>query len=40
MKGTEAMEIKRPHAIHHLEGKGALPIIQVFFEFNHLKTLF
>ena len=34
------MEIKRPHAIHHLEGKGALPIIQVFFEFNHLKTLY
>ena len=34
------METKRPHAIHHLEGKGALPLIQVFYEFTHLKTLY
>ena len=40
MKGTEAMETKRPHAIQQLEGKGALPLIQVYFEFSHLKTLF
>ena len=34
------METKRPYAIRQLEGKGALPLIQVYFEFCHLKTLF
>lgn len=34
------METKRPQAIRHLSGKEALPIIALFFEFNHLKTLY
>ena len=34
------METKRPHAIDHLEGKSSLPIIEVFYEFNHLKSLY
>ena len=34
------METKRAHAIRHLDGKESLPIIEVFFEFNHLKTLY
>lgn len=34
------METKRPHAIAHLAGKTTLPIIEMFFEFNHLKTLY
>lgn len=34
------METKRAHAIRHLDGKESLPIIEAFFEFNHLKTLY
>lgn len=34
------METKRAHVIDHLKGKKALPLIEVFFEFNHLKSLF
>ena len=34
------METKRTQAIRHLDGKGALPIIEVFYEFNHLKALY
>ena len=34
------MEIKRAQAIRNLAGKSTLPIIEVFYEFNHLKTLF
>ena len=34
------METKRPQAIRHLAGKEALPIIALFYEFNHLKTLY
>lgn len=34
------METKRPQAIRHLAGQAALPIIELFYEFNHLKTLF
>ena len=34
------METKRPHAIRHLEGKESPPLIQVFYEFTHLKTLY
>jgi putative hydrolases of HD superfamily len=34
------METKRAQAIRHLAGKESLPIIQVFYEFNHLKTLY
>ena len=34
------MELKRAQAIRHLEGKEVPPIVQVFFEFNHLKALF
>ena len=40
MKGREAMETKRPQAIRRLEGREVLPLIQVYFEFSHLKTLF
>ena len=34
------MELKRAQAIRHLAGKETLPIIEVFFEFNHLKALY
>ncbi|NCA82780.1 MAG: HD domain-containing protein [Opitutae bacterium] len=34
------METKRAHTIRNLAGKNALPIIEVFFEFNHLKALY
>ena len=34
------METKRPPAIRHLAAKDTLPIIKVFYEFNHLKSLF
>lgn len=34
------METKRPQAIRHLAGKEALPVIALFYEINHLKTLF
>ncbi|MGD9874652.1 MAG: HD family hydrolase [Kiritimatiellia bacterium] len=34
------METKRAHAIKHLEGRESLPIIEVFYEFNHLKALY
>ncbi|NLG35433.1 MAG: HD domain-containing protein [Lentisphaerae bacterium] len=34
------METKRSQAIGHLAGKTTLPIIEVFFEFNHLKSLY
>ncbi|HAL91716.1 MAG TPA: phosphodiesterase [Verrucomicrobia bacterium] len=34
------METKRAQAIHHLEGRESLPIIEVFYEFNHLKSLY
>ena len=34
------MELKRAQAIRHLEGQNVPPIVQVFFEFNHLKALF
>lgn len=34
------METKRAHAIQHLKKKDTLPIIQVFYEFNHLKCLY
>ena len=34
------METKRAHAIQHLKNKDTLPIIQVFYEFNHLKCLY
>lgn len=34
------METKRAHAIQHLAGRKAPPIVEVFYEFNHLKTLF
>ena len=34
------METKRTHAIRHLDGKESLPIIEVFYEFNHLKALY
>ena len=34
------MEIKRAQAARNLAGKQTLPVIEVFYEFNHLKTLF
>lgn len=34
------METKRAQAIRKLDGKDALPIVRVFFEFNHLKSLY
>jgi len=34
------METKRAQAIKHLEGRQSLPIIEVFYEFNHLKSLY
>ena len=34
------METKRTQAIRHLDGKGSLPIVEVFYEFNHLKALY
>lgn len=34
------MQTKRNEAIRHLDGQQTLPIIEVFFEFNHLKSLF
>ena len=34
------METKRTPASRHLAGKKSLPLIEVFFEINHLKTLF
>ncbi len=34
------METKRTQAIRHLDGKESLPIIEVFYEFNHLKALY
>ncbi len=34
------METKRAQAIRHLDGKETLPLIEVFFEFNHLKALY
>lgn len=34
------METKSTQAIRHLDGKEALPIIEVFYEFNHLKALY
>jgi putative hydrolases of HD superfamily len=34
------METKRAQAIEHLAGKKSLPIIELFFEFNHLKSLY
>ena len=34
------MELKRAQAIRHLEGQNVPPIVQVFFEFNHLKALY
>lgn len=34
------METKRAPAIKHLEGRESLPLIEVFYEFNHLKSLY
>ena len=34
------METKRAQAIRHLDGKETLPLIEVFYEFNHLKALY
>lgn len=34
------METKRAQAIQHLAGRESLPIIEVFYEFNHLKSLY
>ena len=34
------METKRTQAIRHLDGKETLPVIEVFYEFNHLKALY
>ena len=34
------MELKRAQAVRNLAGKQTLPVIEVFYEFNHLKTLF
>ncbi len=34
------METKRTQAIRHLEGKDVPAIVQVFYEFNHLKALY
>ena len=34
------MELKRAQAARNLAGKQTLPVIEVFYEFNHLKTLF
>lgn len=34
------METKRTQAIRHLDGKESLPVIEVFYEFNHLKALY
>ncbi len=34
------METKSPFAIQHLNGKPSLPLIEVFYEFTHLKSLF
>lgn len=34
------METKRAQAIKLLEGRKSLPIIEVFYEFNHLKSLY
>jgi putative hydrolases of HD superfamily len=34
------METKRPQAIQHLAGRTTLPVIEVFYEFNHLKSLY
>lgn len=34
------METKRAPAIDHLKGIPSLPIIEVFYEFSHLKSLF
>ena len=33
------METKSTQAIRHLDGKESLPIIEVFYEFNHMKAL-
>ena len=34
------METKRAAAIRHLEGRNSLPIVELFFEFNNLKSLY
>ncbi|MGD9782899.1 MAG: HD family hydrolase [Kiritimatiellia bacterium] len=34
------METKRPHAIRLLDGKKSPPVVEVFYEFNHLKALY
>ena len=34
------METKSPGAIQHLNGKSSLPIIEVFYQFHHLKSLY
>ena len=34
------METKRAQAFRHLDGKKSLPIVEVFYEFNHLKALY
>ena len=34
------MESKRAQAIETLAGKDVLPIVRVFYEFNHLKSLY
>jgi putative hydrolase of HD superfamily len=34
------METKRSQAIEHLAGRKSLPIIEAFYEFNHLKSLY
>lgn len=34
------METKHPPAARHVTGHNALPIIEVFFEFHHLKSLY
>ena len=39
-KRVATMETKRTQAIRHLDGKESLPVIEVFYEFNHLKALY
>ena len=34
------METKRAQAARHLAGKKGHPVVEVFYEFNHLKTLY
>jgi len=40
MKSDRGMQTKRPPALRHLEGRKAPPVVELFYAFTHLKTLF